>query len=190
MTWYEAAAYCNWLSKQEGIDETQWCYEPKEKGGVLGPGMNAKDSYLKLSGYRLPTEAEWEFACRAGTVTSRYYGPTETLLEKYVWYEANGQNQTWPVGNLKPNDFGLFDMLGDAWEWCDDSYRDYPKGADVISKDLGSTEPVLDTKPRVLRGGAFGLQSVSVPARAYRNGNPPALPYLRLRFPSGQNFTT
>ena len=143
MTWYEAAAYCNWLSEQEGIPKEQWCYEPNEKGNY-GPGMKAKDKYLELSGYRLPTEAEWEYACRAGTVTSRYYGLSDTLLAQYAWYEANGQNRTWPVGSLKPNDFGLFDMHGNAWDWCDDSYQDYPKAADDISNDLGSTKPVID----------------------------------------------
>ncbi len=166
MTWYEAAAYCNWLSEQEGIDETQWCYEPKEKGGAFDPGMKAKDNYLKLSGYRLPTEAEWEFACRAGTVTSRYYGLTETLLKKYAWYEANAENRTWPVRSLKPNDFGLFDMHGNAWEWCDDKYQPYPKGADAISEDAGSTKPVIDGLTRVVRGGAFGDQPVNVRSAA------------------------
>ena len=149
MTWYEAAAYCNWLSEQEGIAKEQWCYEPNEKG-EYGPGMKAKDKYLELSGYRLPTEAEWEYACRAGTVTSRYYGLTETLLAQYAWYPANWQNRTWPVGSLKPNDFGLFDMQGNAWKWCDDPYQDIPKAADVISEDLGST-----TVPRAFRGGAI-----------------------------------
>ena len=93
MTWYEAAAYCNWLSEQEGIVSEAVVLRAERKGWSYGPGMKAKDKYLELSGYRLPTEAEWEYACRAGTVTSRYYGLTDTLLAKYAWYEANGQNR-------------------------------------------------------------------------------------------------
>ena len=166
MTWYEAAQYCNWLSKQEGISDEQWCYEPNEKG-EYGPGMKAKDNYLELSGYRLPTEAEWEFACRAGTVTSRYYGLSDTLLGQYARYQANGQDQTWPVGRLKPNDFGLFDMLGNVWGWCDVPYTDYVANPREVSEDLGSTEPVTDAGFRVLRGGAFHNQPELVRS-AYR----------------------
>ena len=108
-TWYEAAAYCNWLSKQEGIPEDQWCYEIEE-GQVTK--AEEQQTIFSLTGYRLPTEAEMEYATRAGAVTSRYYGETEELLPKYAWYEKNSKEQTWPVGSLKPNDLGLFDMHG------------------------------------------------------------------------------
>jgi eukaryotic-like serine/threonine-protein kinase len=171
MTWYEAAQYCNWLSEQEGIVKEQRCYEPNEKG-VYDSGMKAKDNYLELSGYRLPTEAEWEYACRARTVTSRYYGLSDTLLGHYAWYQANGQDRTWPVGTLKPNDFGLFDMQGNAWEWCDDSTQTYPKTVDDIVKDLGSTKPVIDTVSRVLRGGSFGDQPALVRSALRTNDQP------------------
>ncbi len=173
MTWYEAAAYCNWLSEQEGIVKEQWCYEPTEKG-EYGPGMKAKDNYLELSGYRLPTEAEWEYACRAGTVTSRYYGLTDTLLAQYAWYLTNGKNRTWPVGSLKPNDFGLFDMHGNAWEWCDVPFEIYSAAPGEVSEDLGNTEPVTNVVSRVLRGGAFFRPPLSVRSANYQLRQPAA----------------
>jgi serine/threonine protein kinase/formylglycine-generating enzyme required for sulfatase activity len=146
MNWYEAAHYCNWLSEQEGIGKDQWCYEPNKQGTYLA-GMRPKDKFWKLTGYRMPMEAEWEFTCRAGTVTSRYYGISEDLLPKYAWYFANSQNRTWPVGRLKPNDLGVFDMLGNAYEWCFDLSPEY--------SNVPTTQPVEDAKRRVLRGGAF-----------------------------------
>ena len=114
IAWYEAAAYCNWLSKQEGLAT---CYEPNDKG-EFAEGMKIVPDVLKQPGYRLPTEAEWEYACRAGAVTSRYYGRTEELLGKYAWYSQNSQGRVWPCGQLLPNELGLFDMLGNVYEWC------------------------------------------------------------------------
>ena len=87
-----------------------------------------KENYLSLTGYRLPTEAEMEYATRAGAVTSRYYGETEELLAKYAWYRRTRRRQTWPVGSLKPNDLGLFDVQGNVFTWCQESYKDYPAG--------------------------------------------------------------
>ena len=172
ITWYEAAWYCNWLSEQEGIAAKQRCYEPNEKG-EYGPGMKAKDKYLELAGYRLPTEAEWEYACRAGTETSRYYGLSETLLGNYAWYLANGRSHTRPVASLKPNDFGLFDMHGNVWTWCDDLYQGYPEDTAKVFEDSGRTEPVTNDSNRILRGGSF-FHPPSAVRSAIRAWNLPA----------------
>ena len=155
MTWFEAAHYCNWLSEQEGIPEDQWCYEPNEKG-AYAEGMQAKEKFWELSGYRLPTEAEWEFACRADTVTSRDYGLTEDLLPKYAWYQANSQNRMWPVAGLKPNEYGLFDMLGNALEWCQDADGSYKMEGNSAVSDATDTGTITISTRRVLRGGSFG----------------------------------
>jgi formylglycine-generating enzyme required for sulfatase activity len=80
--------------------------------------MKLAANYLKRSGYRLPTEAEMEFATRGGSVTSRYYGETEELLSNYAWYNKNGRDRSWPVGGKKPNDLGLFDVRGNVFTWC------------------------------------------------------------------------
>src|SRR5439155_22571080 len=78
------------------------------------PGFRLARNYLRRGGYRLPTDAEMEYATRAGAATARYYGETEELLPKYAWYLKNAQDRPWPVGMLKPNDFGLFDAHGNA----------------------------------------------------------------------------
>jgi eukaryotic-like serine/threonine-protein kinase len=152
VNWYEAVHYCDWLSEQEKIPKNQWCYDPK--GGVYGPGMKAKDKFWELNGYRLPTQAEWEFACRAGTVTSRYFGSSDQLLAHFARYAANSQNHVWPVGTLEPNDLGLFDMLGNASEMCFDLTSDYRKKQGNVVDDA-PTISVDARDRRVLRGGSY-----------------------------------
>jgi eukaryotic-like serine/threonine-protein kinase len=167
--WYEAAQYCDWLSKQEKIPRDQWCYDPE--GGVYGPAMKPKAKFWELTGYRLPTEAEWEFACRAGTTTSRYYGLTERLLPQYGHFlNGRDENRLWPTAQLKPNDWGLFDMLGNALEWCFDRLDDYPKQGQSID-DTPTTEPVEIVGTRVMRGGAYYNNLASSVRSANRAGS-------------------
>jgi formylglycine-generating enzyme required for sulfatase activity len=150
VTWHEAATYCNWLSMVEGINANQWCYEN------VGREAKPKADYLSRTGYRLPTEAEMEFATRAGATTSRYFGDSDELLTKYAWYKKNAKMVIWPMGSLKPNDFGLFDALGNVWVWCQESYRNYrmtPGGVATIDREeeLPVNQKSLDT----MRGGAY-----------------------------------
>jgi serine/threonine protein kinase/formylglycine-generating enzyme required for sulfatase activity len=158
VTWYEAAAYCNWLSEREGIPKGQWCYEPNENG-EYAEGMKMAADYLRRTGYRLPTGAEWEYACRAGADTGFSFGEPEDLVGKYAWFAGNSlPSASQPVGRLRPNDLGLFDMHGNAWERCQDRVRGLPGEADEDGRVFEDEDEVLvvkDSDPRVLRGGSF-----------------------------------
>jgi len=166
VTWYQAAAYCNWLSQQEGIPEEQWCYEiPDEPGGITTwrfTNMKLKPNYLSLTGYRLPTEAEWEYACRAGAATCRYYGETAELQTHYGWNYDNTPEQTQPVGTKKPNDWGLFDMLGNVVNWCQEMHKPYPAKPGGPIDDVEDIPDVISTDNRLLRGGSFLYAAVTV----------------------------
>ena len=119
ISWYDAVAYCEWLSEK------------------------TKESY------RLPTEEEWEYACRAGTKTKWSFGDNESELEKYAWYKKNSDGTTHIVGQKLANPWGLYDMHGNVWEWCEDWY-DKKK------------------KSRVLRGGSWDSYA-SISRCSYRN---------------------
>ncbi len=158
--WFAAAAYCNWLSRKAGIAQSQWCYETP-----VGPGMRLSQDSLDREGYRLPTEAEWEYLCRALTETAHPFGESLTLFPRYAWTWLNSDDRAWPVAMLLPNEFGLFDMLGNVWEWCHDGpasdspsgYAPYPSGTRVSpAPDLViATVVEPGVTRRLLRGGAF-----------------------------------
>jgi formylglycine-generating enzyme required for sulfatase activity len=206
--WFQAVQYCNWLSGQEGLPESEWCYEPfldprawpllavssvgllHPPGGegaflALGgiypgrtdaryePGMRLARNHLHRQGYRLPTEAEMEYATRAGALTSRYYGETEELLPRYAWYARNSQELTWPVGSLKPNDLGLFDVQGNVYVWCQERTNAYPAGkGDEAAEDQVDEIVVTSTDTRVLRGSSFYNQASEVRSAARYNNGP------------------
>ncbi|MBF0461068.1 MAG: formylglycine-generating enzyme family protein [Magnetococcales bacterium] len=101
--------------------------------------------------YRLPTEAEWEYAVRAGTETTRYWGDGAEGMDQYAWYGDNAGKKSHPVGQLKPNAWGLYDMLGNVWEWCQDRYSNKTYTKDPVTDPQGPVEGA----GRVMRGGGW-----------------------------------
>jgi len=100
--------------------------------------------------YRLPTEAEWEYACRAGSKTTFSFEDSSKSMGDYAWFDGNSDGQTQPVGQKKPNAWGLHDMHGNVWEWCSDWYGEYPKRA--VTDPFG---PRTMVSSRVGRGGGW-----------------------------------
>jgi len=123
VTWNVAALYCNWLTDQVGMrpDERFYTLMGADLATVPVP-----DDFRRRPGFRLPTDHEWEYVARAGAVTSRFFGNVESDLDKYAWFALNSDGHTWPVGLLRPNPLGLFDIYGNVDEWCEFS----PPGGD------------------------------------------------------------
>jgi formylglycine-generating enzyme required for sulfatase activity len=118
--------------------------------------------------FRLPTEAEWEYACRAGTSTRYGFGDDATKLGEYAWFENNAGGKTHPVGQKKPNAWGLYDMCGNVWEWCGDWYEDQYYAQSPENNPTGPAEG----SHRILRGGSWS-DGPSSCRSAYRYGLPP-----------------
>jgi serine/threonine protein kinase/formylglycine-generating enzyme required for sulfatase activity len=172
---FEAAAFCRWLGQLDGIPEKEHCYPSfakileaqREARMPLAPG------YLERIGYRLPTEAEWEYACRAGSQVSRPYGPSLAMLPRYAWTPLSAAERTHRVGELKPNDLGLFDVLGNVWEWCQDEDKAFqPNFGGRAILDNEELTAVSERTPLIVRGGAYNY-AAPFTRSAHRLGWPP-----------------
>jgi formylglycine-generating enzyme required for sulfatase activity len=152
--WTNAVKYCNARSRLEGL---QPAYDPE-----------TWECDFQASGYRLPTEAEWEYAARAGTTTEYFFGDAPVQLKDYAWFKENCTRRPRPVGSRKPNAWGLYDVYGNVWEWCNDFY----------AEDYYQQSPERDPRGpaegenRVVRGGCWNSRPDECRS-AYRNYEDP-----------------
>jgi len=156
VSWYDAARYCNWLSELAGIPKQEWVYPDviDAEGGLILP-----TDYLTRRGFRLPTEAEWEYAARAGTASAWHFGDDVGLLSRYGWYDLNtNRERAYPVAQLQANQWGLFDMLGNVWEWTFDRRQPYPSNQRVTEDVEDSVLYVSNDVARTRRGGSFAYE--------------------------------
>jgi len=147
VSWYDAIAYCNWMSSKEGITP---CYSIS---GNTAPADWSKGTVVcnwAAEGYRLPTEAEWEYAARGGNKSKGYTYSGSNDIGSVAWYSVNSGSKTQAVGTKQANELGIHDMSGNVWEWCWDKYGDYPNS--LQNNPTGSTSG----SNIVLRGGSWG----------------------------------
>jgi formylglycine-generating enzyme required for sulfatase activity len=163
VTWYDAVLYCNARSKRDGLEPVYQYASIKKGDDGECIGLVKLTIDFSKNGYRLPTEAEWEYACRAGTTTEYYWG--DDMDGAYAWCE-NAGGKTQPVGTKKPNAWGLYDMIGNVWEWCHDWYaEDYYAGSRVKNPRGPNKKGVC----RVIRGGSWKPNDSHPPCSAGRH---------------------
>ena len=180
VSWHEAAAYANTLSAKAGKTKCYVCTGSSKSVSCSEAPTYAGTKIYSCPGYRLPTEAEWEYAYRAGTSTAFYNGgitncsSKDPNLDKIGWYKLNSGSNTHPVGQKTPNAWGLYDMAGNVWEWCHDSYGSYPSSS--ITDPVGKTG-----SDRVARGGNYAGHAYYARA-AYRHNWAPGFRFRILGF--------
>jgi len=152
--WSDAVRFCNQRSE---LEKLQPCYD-----------LKSWKCNFEANGYRLPTEAEWEYACRAGTTTAYFFGETPVKLGDYAWFDKNAGGHPRPVGQKQPNPWGLYDICGNVWEWCNDFYQvDYY--AEAPRQDPRGPG---EGQNKVLRGGAWRFGAESCRSGYRYNENP------------------
>jgi formylglycine-generating enzyme required for sulfatase activity len=174
VTWYDAVESCNKLSQLEGLVPVYTISgrSPANGYSITNATVTAN---LSSNGYRLPTEAQWEYACRAGTSSAYYTSYPGDTVDNYAWYNANSENRTHEVGKTQANAWGLYDMHGNVWEWCGDWFGNYSSGTqtDPTGASSGLT--------RVNRGGSWYSSTQGIRS-ACRNGDLPSAQFANLGF--------
>ena len=163
VNWFDAVRFCNKLSERVGLRPCYRIVEPKQDQPADGEAAQAEaqpevEWDQTADGYRLPTEAEWEYACRAKTETAYSFGDDPEQLGEYAWFEGNSESRTHEVETKTPNGWGLSDLHGNVWEWCWDWYAEYPVTSDNDNdKSVSLVCPIGPPSGdgRVLRGGSF-----------------------------------
>ncbi|MEV6398861.1 SUMF1/EgtB/PvdO family nonheme iron enzyme [Streptomyces sp. NPDC051907] len=167
VSWWDAVRFCNALSEHEGRTPA-YRFHPDGEDGESVEGLDGVDAVVwdaSADGYRLPTEAEWERACRAGTSEARY-GP----LDDIAWHRANSAERIHDVGGRQPNAWGLYDMLGNVWEWCWDVYDAEVYGAYRVLRGGGWFDEHWSCRASVRRRSHPTLQIDDVGFRIARSG--------------------
>jgi formylglycine-generating enzyme required for sulfatase activity len=152
--WSDAVKFCNARSQAEGLKP---CYN-----------LDTWECDFEANGYRLPTEAEWECACRAGTKTAYFFGDNASQLGDYAWFEKNSGGHPQPVGQKKPNAWGLYDICGNLWQWCNDFYGVEYYAQSPKENPRGPKEG----DSRVVRGGAWKFSGDNCRSGYRYNENP------------------